>query len=842
MKKIVLNYMCSAGILLCTLTPSFSQVPGNPTLQKANRPQNLPGKSGSKLSAELNQLITLSRSGDVTTLGKTPPGSARNSLDKIVQIFDGKVLIDATVAGDQAQAKSELQKAGARITGSYGRVISALIPLGSLSSLEKATQIKFVRPAYKPRHQSRLEAVAPEGSTLLGPAPTTTVYSQGDTAQGSYLARKKFKADGKGVKVGILSDSYNNRGGAEKGVMNGELPGLQNPDHHKKPVKVLVDLDSGGIDEGRAMAEIVHDVAPGAEIAFNTAYLGQGAFAQGIVDLAGAGCKVITDDIFYLAEPYFQDGIIAQAVDYVVKKGVTYFSSAGNGSARSYESSYKATTYEPVGASFGTAHNFAAPGAKPIYYQPIQVPSGSYFTVGFQWDDPSFSAGGTGAETDMDIYVFDILGNTVAYGYDANTATGEPVELTSFYNGTTSNTFFISLVKYSGPNPTRVKYIMFDDGAFFTDVPIPGQFAPTIVGHANSQGAIATAAAWYKATPAYGTQVPWVEPFSSLGGTRIYFDKGGNRISAQIRLKPEITAPDGGNTSFFYADEAADTDNFPNFSGTSASAPHAAAVAALMIEAQKLNTLTPAQIRGILSSKTYDMDNRYTAGFDKGFDYNTGTGLIRAEQAVGEVKFPNLYIKNLELVSLCSDDPAKSRNWKIVNPNPFEVKAHWFLTGFGQDSKTVVSAGETFFTTTTGYFRNKPVPNVVILDWEDNFGFTRFDIASATTNTCQQDVAGTQTLSTGDEVAILRNEKDVKPEIAEVFPNPSHAQFKLYLSLNAPGKAELALYGDDGKLLFRNTVPGSGIYDIDASKYQPGLYLMKIRQGSFTKTLKLVKQ
>ena len=99
----------------------------------------------------------------------------------------------------------------------------------------------------------------------------------------------------------------------------------------------------------------------------------------------------------------------------------------------------------------------------------------------------------------------------------------------------------------------------------------------------------------------------------------IYFDKEGIRIPAILRKKPDITAPDGGNTSFFFRDDAGDTDTFPNFYGTSAAAPHAAGAAALMIDAQKLNTLTPSQIRGIMSAKTYDMDNRYTAGFDKGF-------------------------------------------------------------------------------------------------------------------------------------------------------------------------------------------------------------------------------
>ena len=192
-------------------------------------------------------------------------------------------------------------------------------------------------------------------------------------------------------------------------------------------------------------------------------------------------------------------------------------------------------------------------------------------------------------------------------------------------------------------------------------------------------------------------------------------------------------------------------------------------------------------------------------------------------------------------MALCSDDPGKTRNWKIINPNPFEVKVHWFLTGFGQDNKTTVQPGDTYFSTQTAYYRNRPVPNIVILDWEDNFGFTRFDLASATTNECKNDVAVTGVLSAGDQATIVK-EKPVKPEIADVFPNPSRSQFKLYLSLNNPGKADLTLYSESGKMLYRNNVQGSGIYDIDASTYTPGLYLLKIKQGSFTKTLKLIKQ
>src|SRR5262249_40499664 len=92
--------------------------------------------------------------------------------------------------------------------------------------------------------------------------------------------------------------------------------------------------------------------------------------------------------------------------------------------------------------------------------------------------------------------------------------------------------------------------------------------------------------------------------FSSAGPTPILFDTGGKRlVTPQIRLKPEIVAPDGTDTTFFGRD--VDADRFPNFFGTSAAAPHAAAVAALML--QSAPTTAPETVYDILETTAIDM-------------------------------------------------------------------------------------------------------------------------------------------------------------------------------------------------------------------------------------------
>ena len=485
MQKNLLIFFCC--LLSCPLMAQ-RQVPGNPKLQTPGATILQIDKTPTKLSPVLKNMAAKNNGSQVQSFSvQAKPVSLTGGLDKYIQYHNGGVVVDISVNGNVSAAKADLQKNGFQVTGVYGHVISGIMPLASLENLESLESIQYAKPAFKPVRPIKTNYT--KGYGKKSGNKIVPVISQGDTAQRSDIARKKYHVNGTGVKVGVLSDSYDNLGTAKKGVKQGELPGPANPFHFNKPVEVLEDLDSGGTDEGRALLEIVHDVAPGSALAFHTAYLGEADFAQGIQDLADKGCQVIADDISYLDEPFFQDGIIAQSVDESKKKGVSYFSSAGNDGMNSYEHHYQGSDVELLGPGSGTAHNFSAPGDPPVYGQPVYIPPGGSLVSSFQWDESSFSASGVGATSDLDIYLLDRNGNVVAGGASDNIASGDPIEVFGYENDTQDSTFFIVILKFAGPDPHHLKYILFDDALFYATTPaIPGVLSGTCFRTSESCG------------------------------------------------------------------------------------------------------------------------------------------------------------------------------------------------------------------------------------------------------------------------------------------------------------------------------------------------------------------
>src|SRR4029077_15621679 len=196
------------------------------------------------------------------------------------------------------------------------------------------------------------------------------------------------------------------------------------------------------------------------------------------------------------------------------------------------------------------------------------------------------------------------------------------------------------------------------------------QNAPSTFGHATANGARGIAAMYY-AIPSFP------EDFSSPGPVTIYFDAQGNRLRRpEIRHTPQLVAADGVDTTFFPPGPIFDPDGtgFPNFFGTSAAAPDAAAVGALVLQAARgTNSRRPAQLYKVMQSTATPIalpNIRWVAGAEAGpvtlsinFDWVRFTGDFSLA-----VDRP----KGWKVHSITFDAAPAGLTWS-QNPNRFSV-------------------------------------------------------------------------------------------------------------------------------------------------------------------------
>ena len=423
-------------------------------------------------------------------------------------MVDGKVLIDAVASGQTAELLADLEVLGLERGSAFGRIVSGWLPVGALEQAAELGSLQLAR-----------------ASASLSRAGSVT--SEGDPAMLSDIARLFFGTKGRRITVGALSDSYDCLGGAAGDIATGDLPPARR-------ITILDDSACPGSDEGRAMMQLIRDVAPRASQAFHTAFGGQADFANGIVELANqAGSEVIVDDVIYFAEPMFQDGVIAQAVDQVKSQGVAYFSSAGNGGRNSWDSGETGFVDSGVTGVFGGARHDFDPGPGVDDLQGVLIGTGTTIFA-FQWDQPFFSVSGApGSASDMDIILYLPGGIFIGLGGFSFNIGGDAVEVFGVTNIGPPLTVEIGLELFAGPEPGIMKYVIFDPRSDSIDDP-PTSFvaefptdSSTSYGHSNAAGAAGVGASFWRRTPRFGIFPPRINVFSSAGGTPILFDTDG---------------------------------------------------------------------------------------------------------------------------------------------------------------------------------------------------------------------------------------------------------------------------------------------------------------------------
>jgi subtilisin-like proprotein convertase family protein len=467
------------------------------------------------------------------------------------------------------------------------------------------------------------EAKAAPAGAAAAAVDQGSVVSEGDRTHAADTARARYKVTGIGVKVCVLSDGVDS---LDASVASGDLP----PD-----VDVLPGQEGDG-DEGTAMLEIIHDLAPSAKLGFATAFISEESFADNILALRfDAHCDIIVDDVLYFHEDPFQDGLIAQSVNAVTADGAFYFSSAGNegntidGTAGNYEGDF-VDSGRGVGKFAGQAHDFD-PGPGVQVFNPLS-PNSDNVPVTLWWSDPLGAS-----SNDYDLYAFDSDGNVVAVSFEVQDGDDDPFEILGTALFLTGQR--LAVVKFSGED----RYFQLSAlRGRFADSPdgLTGFSTPGVTrGHAAAAQAFAVAAA--PAHNAFGRDLEVGDPpnpagpypdvftrksaperFTSDGPRRVFYEADGTPITpgdvsstgGAVRQKPEITAADGTASSVF---------GFSPFFGTSAAAPHAAAIAALALSGNP--GMTNAEIRAALTSSALDLK-------PAGVDNRSGYGVIRADR------------------------------------------------------------------------------------------------------------------------------------------------------------------------------------------------------------------
>jgi hypothetical protein len=509
-------------------------------------------------------------------------------------------------------------------------MIHATVPLTGLETLAARADVKSITTAYTPvvsgmgmpfrRTQKRPGNLTGRDSAAFVGALT----SQGYVTHGANTV-VSGGINGQGITVGVLSDSASAARIAAL-IASGDLP----PGAAALPGQ---NGPSTGTDEGAAMMEIVHDLAPGANILFATADLGVSSFAANIVALQQAGAQVIVDDVTYFNEGVFQDGPIAQAVAQVTAAGATYFSSAANsgnktfGTSGTWEGDFLSggTVGGVIGGTgeTGLVHNFGT-AATPQNYDVLTATT-SFISV--KWSDP------LGASTnDYDLFILDSTGTTVK-GFSAAAQTGSQDPYEAVGQGTNCGTGTAS--GYCPAVGDRIVVVLFNGAARALHLDTErGQVSintnGATFGHNAGMSTVTMAATYWNSAktgtrPFSGAANP-VETFSSDGPRKFFYQANGMPITPGNFLfatnggttvqKPDITAADG---------VSAKTPGFNPFFGTSAAAPHAAGIAALVLQAKP--GYTPAQVRTAMTASALD-------NMAPGVDANGGFGVAMATLAV----------------------------------------------------------------------------------------------------------------------------------------------------------------------------------------------------------------
>jgi hypothetical protein len=574
---------------------------------------------------------------------------------------DAEVQVYILVTEVTDQNLRELQDAGVRIElqDKRQRIVQARIPVTRLEEVGALPFVRFVRlPDY-------------------GVRQTGSVDTQGDAILKADQVRSMLGVDGTGVRVGVISDGINGIFATGcttcDGVSGGPIAtdDLPSATGTRNASGVLTSV-SGGITarsfrsdgdleghmpgcvepgcgaEGTAMLEIVHDLAPGAQLSFANADTSL-EFPQAVNWLA-ANTDVVVDDIGFFGMPYDGTSAVstntANALNNSANPVRAYFTAVGNSAREHYQGVFvdSGTDGTPFVGLPGDLHLFQPTadtsdvlGLGSTVTDQIHLPAGAAVVVSLIWNDP-FGA----SNNDYDLFllrsgIFGCLNfpDVVAWSIAPQNGTQDPVEVIEGYiNNTGADDDFCIVIQNSQNLAAPRTFDMFI------------LRAPPLVPWAEENHNYNTVSSSVPAqsdaggSPVSVISVAAINQADSGNDDIEYFSSNGPTNDG--RMKPDVTAIDGVSVTGAGGFGSSPPGTFPQtFFGTSAAAPHGAGVATLLLQAApclragatgalgEVNART--NLRNLTLNNAVDLG---TAGPDNVFGYGRIDALAAANQTI----------------------------------------------------------------------------------------------------------------------------------------------------------------------------------------------------------------
>jgi hypothetical protein len=188
-------------------------------------------------------------------------------------------------------------------------------------------------------------------------------------------------------------------------------------------------------------------------------------------------------------------------------------------------------------------------------------------------------------------------------------------------------------------------------------------------------------------------------------------------------------------------------------------------------------------------------------------------------------------IKGLTLRTVCSDDPASYRRWKVINNNHVPVDVSWYVNNTTQSGMHVATIGESYFVTQT-----VPGLNRTTITWLNDKLIQYSSEKTSSWRACASDSTA-RYADLEEDIA-----EDESLFTVEAYPNEVSDKVKVRISSEANEEVIISIINMQGHHLYNNQVKTNTDIEIDASTYSSGIYLLKVQQTTKSKTIKLLKR